>query len=131
MIEETLAGRTIGSPDGSFVVGDWVDQGETSRDFPIAPLHVHHHEDEAWYMLEGRLGFRIGDEEVEAGPGAAVLVPAGEPHAYWNAGDARARYLIVMAPKTARLVAEIHELASFDIDVLRELFRKHDSELLL
>jgi mannose-6-phosphate isomerase-like protein (cupin superfamily) len=130
VIEETLAGKTIGSPDGSFVIGDWLDEGGTSRDFPIAPLHVHHREDEAWYVLEGRLGFRIGDEEVEAVTGAAVLVPAGRPHAYWNAGDRRARYLIVMGPGTARLVTEIHELPAFDVEVLRELFRTHDSELL-
>jgi hypothetical protein len=80
VIEERLEGRTIGSADGTFVVAEWVDDGETSRDRPIAPPHLHRSEDEAWYVLEGRLGFRIGDEEVEAGLGGAVLVPAGAPH---------------------------------------------------
>ncbi len=130
MIEDPLAGGTIGSPDGSFVIAEWTDEGETSRDRPIAPLHVHNHEDEAWYVLQGRLGFRVGDEELEAGPGTAVLAPAGVPHAYWNADTATARYLLVMAPQTARLVEEIHALPSFDIEAVRELFRKHDSELL-
>ena len=40
------------------LVAEWVDEGETSRDRPIAPLHLHRSEDEAWFVLEGRLGFR-------------------------------------------------------------------------
>lgn len=32
----------------------------------IAPLHKHHNDDEAWYVLEGTLGFQIGDTIVEA-----------------------------------------------------------------
>jgi mannose-6-phosphate isomerase-like protein (cupin superfamily) len=28
---------------------------------PVAPLHVHHEDDEAWYVLEGALGFRLAD----------------------------------------------------------------------
>jgi mannose-6-phosphate isomerase-like protein (cupin superfamily) len=47
----------LGSPEGSFVVQEWRDEGETRRESPVAPLHVHHEEDEAWYVLEGRLGF--------------------------------------------------------------------------
>jgi hypothetical protein len=37
-------------------VEEWRDQGETSRERPIAPLHLHRSEDEAWYVLEGALG---------------------------------------------------------------------------
>jgi mannose-6-phosphate isomerase-like protein (cupin superfamily) len=42
----------------------------------IAPLHVHHGDDEGWYVLEGELGFRLGDEEVvatEALPSSPVV----------------------------------------------------------
>ena len=42
-------------------------------------------------MLEGTLGFRIETEVVEAGRGAAVLVPRGTPHTFWNARPAPAR----------------------------------------
>lgn len=56
----------------------------------IAPLHVHHADDEAWYVLAGRLGFRLGDEELSAGPGQTVLAPRGVAHTFWNAGHEEA-----------------------------------------
>jgi mannose-6-phosphate isomerase-like protein (cupin superfamily) len=130
MIEDPLDGRTIGSPDGSFVLAEWTDEGETSRERPIAPLHLHRSEDEARYVLEGRLGFRIGDEVVEVGPGGAVVAPAGAAHTYWNAEASRARYLLVMGPQTARLVEAVHAMTPFDPSRLPALFEQHDSELL-
>jgi mannose-6-phosphate isomerase-like protein (cupin superfamily) len=108
----------------------WADDGETSRDRPIAPLHLHRSEDEAWYVLEGSLGFRTGDDEVTAEAGRSVIVPAGMPHSYWNAVDTRTRYLIVMGRRTAALVAAIHSLDPFDPALLPALFEEHDSQLL-
>jgi len=35
------------------------------------PLHVHHHEDEGWYLLEGQISCTCGEESVTAGPGAS------------------------------------------------------------
>src|SRR5438552_9979194 len=46
----------------SFVIADWTDPG-THPGRPIAGLHVHRSDDEAWIVLEGQLGFRVGDEE--------------------------------------------------------------------
>jgi len=122
-----LSGRSAGSDESSFVMVEWADQGETSRERPIAPLHVHHADDECWYVLEGRLGFRIGDEEVEAGPGDAVFAPAGMPHAYWNAHAAPTRYLLVLPRRLADLLHELHDGEPKDY---HEVFRKHESELL-
>jgi mannose-6-phosphate isomerase-like protein (cupin superfamily) len=126
-----LAGRVIGSLDGDFVVAEWKDEGGTSRERAIAPLHRHLSADEAWYVLEGALGVRLGDEEVECPAGGCVIAPAGTPHSYWNATPGRTRYLLVMAPDTYRLIQGIHELApESSLDDVRELFRRHDSELL-
>ena len=130
MIEKPLTGRTIGSPDGSFVVAEWVDEGETSRERTIAPLHLHRSEDELWYVLEGRLGLLVGDEETEVGAGGAVLAPAGSSHTYWNAHDRLTRYLLVMGPMTFRLIEAIHAMDPFDPSQLPALFEQHDSELL-
>jgi mannose-6-phosphate isomerase-like protein (cupin superfamily) len=113
------------------LVAEWVDEGETSRERPIAPLHLHRTEDEAWYVLEGALGFRVGQEEIEAEVGRSVIVPSGTPHSYWNAGDGRTRYVIVMEPRTAALVAAIHSMDPFDPARLPALFEEHDSELLV
>jgi mannose-6-phosphate isomerase-like protein (cupin superfamily) len=123
-----LLGGLIEGSD--FVVAEWIDSGETSATRPIAPLHVHHADDEAWYVLEGALGFIRGDERLEAPAGSAVLVPRGVPHAFWNAtAPERTRYLIVMTPRIAALVAAIHEPGGRDD--LPALFRRFDSELLV
>lgn len=114
---------------GDFVVGEWVDDGETSAEWPVAPLHRHLSDDEAWYVLEGTLGFVCGDERLVAPAGSAVLVRHGLAHTFWNAGGGRARYLIVMTPRIAALVAAIHEPAA-RAD-LPGLFRRFDSELLV
>ena len=130
MISTRLAGGVLEAPDGSFVLAEWTDEGESSRDAPVAPLHAHLDEDEAWYVLEGRLGFRVGDEEVIAEPGDAVFVRRGMPHTYWNAGSGPARYLLVMGPQTYRLIEAIHAAANRDLQTMQELFREHGSELL-
>lgn len=80
MIAARLAERVLEVPIGSFVLAEWADAGESSREAPIAPLHRHLDEDEAWYVLEGALGFRVGDGEVVAEAGGAVFVPGGTPH---------------------------------------------------
>ena len=113
------------------LVAEWVDEGETSRDRPIAPPHLHRSEDEACYVLEGRLGFRVGDEQVEADVGRSVIVKAGTPHSYWNAHAGRTRYVIVMGPLTARLIESIHAMNPFDPAQLPALFEEHQSELLV
>jgi mannose-6-phosphate isomerase-like protein (cupin superfamily) len=122
-----LRGSRAGSADSSFVVVEWADEGETSRERPIAPLHVHHADDECWYVLEGALGFRLGDEEVEAEAGDAVFAPRGTPHAYWNAYTGRTRYLLVMPRRLADLVDALH--AGPPLDYV-EIFRRYESELL-
>lgn len=121
-----LAGHTLVSKEGTLALAEWADEGESSAERPIAGLHVHHADDEAWYVLEGTLGFRLGDKTLEAAAGSAVLAPAGTPHAYWNAGPGRTRYLLVAPPQLFRLIEELHEP---DAD-FAEIFRKYDSELL-
>ena len=46
------------------------------------PLHVHHREDEAWYVLDGRMTFHVGEDALTAESGAFVLAPAGLPHTF-------------------------------------------------
>jgi mannose-6-phosphate isomerase-like protein (cupin superfamily) len=94
----------------------------------IAPLHVHHADDEAWYVLEGTLRFRLAGATFEASAGSAVLAAKGTPHAYGNARKGeRARYLLVMTPKIRALVEALHAPGAGGY---AEIFRAHDSELL-
>jgi len=106
-----LAGRVIGSIDDAFVIAEWRDPGgPPGPPRLIAPPHLHRSDDEAWYVLEGTLQVRVGKEAVEARPGAAVFVPRGTPHTYWNPGPNRVRYLLVMTPNIYRLIPEIHSM---------------------
>ncbi|HEX4215732.1 MAG TPA: cupin domain-containing protein [Candidatus Dormibacteraeota bacterium] len=129
-VAEPLAGRTLGGEGHGFVIAEWADDGESSRERPIAPLHLHRQDDEAWYVLQGRMGFQLGDDTVEVGPGSAVRAAPGVPHTFWNAGDAGARYVIVMTPRIARLIERLHTLAERTPESLRALFEEHASTLL-
>jgi len=126
-----LAGSTLGTGKNSFVIAEWRDAGGLPGPTRfIAPLHLHHNDDEAWYVLEGTLGVRVGDRHVEAKAGSAVLVPRGTPHTYWNAGPGLLRYLLVMTPRIYELIQEIHATPERTPAVLRGVFQKHGSELL-
>jgi quercetin dioxygenase-like cupin family protein len=61
------------------------------------PLHVHSHEDEAMYVLEGQIRFRVGDEDLVAGPGTWVSQPRRVPHAFRVESEG-ARALVVFTP---------------------------------
>lgn len=61
------------------------------------PLHVHSREDEALYVLEGRIRFRLGDDEFVAGPGRWAWGPRGVPHAFKVESES-ARALVVVTP---------------------------------
>ena len=63
-----------------------------------APLHTHSREDEYTYVLEGEIGFQLGDRVVRATPGDLVFKPRGERHAFWNPGDVPARGLELISP---------------------------------
>jgi mannose-6-phosphate isomerase-like protein (cupin superfamily) len=126
-----LGGSTLGTGKNSFVIAEWRDAGgPPGPPRFIAPLHLHHNDDEAWYVLEGTLCVRVGDEDVEAKAGAAVFVPRGTPHTYWNPGPGPLRYLLVMTPRIYELIQGIHATKERTSSALKAIFREHDSELL-
>jgi len=61
------------------------------------PLHVHSREDEAFYLLEGQIRFRQGDDEFVAGPGTWVWGPRGVAHSF-KVESERARALVLVSP---------------------------------
>ena len=74
------------------VRGDRLEGETTVQPGAGPPMHVHHLQDEGFTVLEGRLGYqREGEEPRFAGPGDSVDFKAGEPHRFWNAGDAELR----------------------------------------
>ena len=62
------------------------------------PLHVHHREDEAFFVLEGRVRFRCGDREFVMERGGYIFLPMGIPHAFKIEGSAPARLMQMTLP---------------------------------
>lgn len=125
-----LAGSALGSVGSDFVIAEWKDLGgPPGPPRWIAPLHVHHKDDEAWYVLEGTLCVRVGENIVEAKAGSAVLVPRGTVHTYWNPGQGLVRYLLVMTSNIYSLIQDIHAMTERSPQALAAVFAKHDSEL--
>ena len=129
-IAPPLAGNTLGSGNNNFVIAEWRDAGGTVRERRlIAPPHVHHNDDEAWYVLEGALCIQMGEKVVETRAGAGVLVPRGTPHTYWNPGPGPTRYLLIMTANIYELIQDIHAMKERTPAGLAAVFGKHDSEL--
>jgi len=62
------------------------------------PLHVHHKEDETFYVLEGEYRVRVGDDELLMKKGQIAFLPRGVPHCYANAGSTTGRLLVITTP---------------------------------
>lgn len=77
-----------------------------------APPHVHHDEDEYFYVLEGEVRFLNEDHAIVGPPGTFAAMTRGHVHAFWNASDRPARLLMAVAPG---------EFATFFDEVVAEL----------
>lgn len=63
-----------------------------------APPHIHHREDESFYVVEGEFEFSRDGETIRAGAGSLVYVPRGSLHAFKNVGEGRGRLLMSQTP---------------------------------
>ena len=125
-----LIGKHLGGTGSDFVVAEWRQVGAHPGEPPllIAPLHVHHADDETWYVLEGTLCVRRGDEIITAHAGSGVLVPKGMPHTFWNPDPEPARYLLIMTARIYDLVTKLHKPGR--TIPASEVFEAHESALL-
>ena len=131
MEAEQLAGKVLGSTSDSFAIAEWREiGGPPGPPRLVAPLHMHLNDDEAWYVLEGKLCVQRGDDVVEAPAGAGVLVPRGMAHTYWNPSQAPARYLLFMTPTILSLIRAIHAMPERNAATMKAVFEKFDSVLL-
>jgi mannose-6-phosphate isomerase-like protein (cupin superfamily) len=62
------------------------------------PLHIHHREDESFYVLEGELTMQCGERQFRAAAGAFVWLPRDVPHTFVVEGDRPARMLTLLTP---------------------------------
>jgi quercetin dioxygenase-like cupin family protein len=101
--EDTTIEGPVGGPLTFKVRGEQTNGTFTALENVIPPrqgppLHTHASEDEAWYVLEGELRFKL-DGQVRAAPaGTFVFVPRGTPHCFQNVADTPARILVMFTP---------------------------------
>ena len=63
------------------------------------PMHVHHYQEEALTVEQGRIGYqRLGEPVKFSGPGETVTFKPGEPHRFWNAGEVELRCRAYIEP---------------------------------
>lgn len=62
------------------------------------PLHVHQHEEEFFRVLAGRYRFRVGQDDLDLGPGDTLVVPRGTPHTFFNPGRTAGRLAMGFVP---------------------------------
>ena len=79
------------------------------------PRHVHHREDEAWYILDGQMTFHVGDDVLVATSGSFAYAPRGIPHAFTV--DIEPTHVLVFAAPAGfeRFAEELGEPAVDDL----------------
>ena len=92
-----------------------------------APLHVHDDLDDTWYILDGEMAVRCGDDVSVAGAGHWISMPRGVPHTFRVVGDRPARILLVHDNSTFRdLIRELGTPAAARVLPPKPLFPSPD-----
>lgn len=97
------------------------------------PLHVHHAQDEWFYVLDGAYRLDVGGARFDLGPGDSVLAPRGVPHVWSHVGEGVGRLLLAFQP-AGQMEAFFGALAAMgrtpDPVAMGSLFAMHGMTLL-
>jgi quercetin dioxygenase-like cupin family protein len=98
----------------------------------MPPAHRHVGNEEAYFVLDGTVEFRVADEVFQGTNGTFVLVSAGEAHTFGNTSDEPARLLVLHAPALDGYFKDLEELWASsmppDRDAELALMRRHGME---
>jgi len=96
------------------------------------PLHVHRHETEIFYILEGEFEITLGDQKLPAPTGAMVVGPRDIPHTFRNVGTSEGRLLLTVIPgRFAGYFIDVDGVADHDLAAIKRLCAKYDVEILV
>ena len=95
------------------------------------PLHTHHREDEALYVLEGEYEIQYGDKTVRARAGTFVFAPREIAHKFSNVSKGQSRMLIFVSPAGFEgFFEEVSELGlPPDMEKILVLAKKYELEI--
>jgi len=95
--------------------------------------HIHHHQDEIFFFLEGDFIAEVGGERLEFKEGDVAFIPRGTVHAFKNVGNTpgRLRYIFSPAHTIEDMFREFY--AAFDkgnltFEKMSEISLKHGQE---
>lgn len=95
------------------------------------PLHVHRHETEIFYILEGQFTVTIGGQELPAPEGTLAVGPRDIPHTFRNVGTTPGRLLLTVIPgRFSNYFSDVDSVPDRDLAKIRELCAKYDVEIL-
>ncbi|MEP9377382.1 cupin domain-containing protein [Aquabacter sp. CN5-332] len=95
------------------------------------PLHVHRHETEVFYIVEGTFEFRVAGDTLVVGPGANVLGPRDIPHTFRNVGETPGRLVLTIIPgRFGNYFIEVDAVKDHDRETIKALTGKYDVEIL-
>ena len=94
--------------------------------------HLHHEQEEWFYVVEGEYVIEVGEERYELGPGDSVLAPREVAHVWAHVGDGRGRLIGALQP-AGQIEAFFDELATLgstpEREKLSRAFSSHGMEL--
>jgi mannose-6-phosphate isomerase-like protein (cupin superfamily) len=61
-------------------------------------LHVHHREDEWYYVISGEFTFKAGEKSFQLQVGGSIWLPRGIPHVWANTTNANGKLILVCQP---------------------------------
>src|SRR5215831_10869929 len=70
---------------------------QVARKGNVPPRHIHHREDETFYVVEGEMTFFVGDQTIKATPGTMVFAPRDIPHSF-TIDSEQVRILVQVSP---------------------------------
>lgn len=96
------------------------------------PRHLHHEQEEWFYVVEGEYLAEIGDERYRLEPGDSIFAPRRIPHVWAHIGEGTGRLIVAFRPAGGMeaffdAVSRLKEAASRE--ELHGLFRSHGMEV--
>jgi|SRR5215467_7130562 len=128
-VTRKMSGEEVGLPYSLYEVVSEVGTGPRP--------HIHHGQDEAYYVLAGTAEFLMGEKKMTVTAGTYFNIPNGTVHAYTIVGAEACKMLIVLTPpgqlehfweEIDQLMKDVTVSASARAEKIKEIAAQHNLE---